>query len=219
MVKYTDNVVYPKVLVVGINAWREDGAAHTLMDIFRCWNPENLALIYTRADLPNTDVCYHYFQISENQVIRSVLKPWMKVGRIVKNTPLNANNESDAEHERYIKAHKKSSSLLPLLRECIWKLGNWRTKELKKFVKDFNPDIIFVPIYPTVYMGWIQKYVVKLAGKPTVCYLADDNYSYDSCQNILNYIHRYWLRQQVGPLARGCKEMFVGHGAALMAEK
>lgn len=209
MVKYTDNVVYPKVLVVGINAWREDGAAHTLMDIFRCWNPENLALIYTRADLPNTDVCYHYFQISENQVIRSVLKPWMKVGRIVKNTPLNANNESDAEHERYIKAHKKSSSLLPLLRECIWKLGNWRTKELKKFVKDFNPDIIFVPIYPTVYMGWIQKYVVKLAGKPTVCYLADDNYSYDSCQNILNYIHRYWLRQQVGPLARGCKEMFV----------
>ena len=38
----------PKVLVIGINAWREDGTAHTLMDIFRCWDSERIALVYTR---------------------------------------------------------------------------------------------------------------------------------------------------------------------------
>ena len=37
----------PKVLVIGINAWREDGTAHTLMDIFRCWDSERIALVYT----------------------------------------------------------------------------------------------------------------------------------------------------------------------------
>ena len=73
----------PKVLVVGINAWREDGTAHTLMDIFRCWDPEKVALVYSRADLPNTDVCKHFFQISESEVMKSVVKPWMKVGREV----------------------------------------------------------------------------------------------------------------------------------------
>ena len=78
----------PKVLVIGINAWREDGTAHTLMDIFRCWNPERVALIYARADMPNTEVCHRYFQISESQMIRSVLKPWIKVGRVVENTPV-----------------------------------------------------------------------------------------------------------------------------------
>ncbi len=199
----------PKVLVVGINAWREDGTAHTLMDIFRCWDPDRLALVYTRADLPDTDVCKRYFQISENQIIGSVLKPWEKVGRVVENTPIVKQSEVEAEHARYTQAHKQSSSLLPLLREIVWKFGHWKSPALKKFVLDFNPDIIFIPIYPVAYMGRIQRYITKLTKKPTVCYLADDNYSYDSCRNLFSYIHRFWLRHQVEPIARNCREMFV----------
>ncbi len=205
-----NDITFPKVLVIGINAWREDGIAHTLMDIFRCWDPDKLALVYTRADLPNTTVCNRYFQISESQIIKSVLKPWMRVGHTVKNTPdVASQSEIQAEHERYSKAHKKSSDLLPILREIVWKFGKWKSPDLKKFITDFNPDIIFIPIYPTAYMGRIQRYVVKLTGKPTVGYLADDNYSYDSCKNIWNYLHRFWLRHHVGPLVRGTKEMFV----------
>ena len=199
----------PKVLVVGINAWREDGTAHTLMDIFRCWDANKLALVYTRADLPNTDVCHTFFQISESQVLRSALKPWMVVGRKVESKTIVESEEIKAEYVRYNNAHKRSSSLLPLMREFVWKFGHWKSAALRTFIEDFNPDIIFVPIYPTVYMGWIQKYIIKLARKPTVCYLADDNYSYDSCQGVFSFLHRWWLRKQVEPLARGCKEMFV----------
>lgn len=202
-----NNIDFPKVLVVGINAWREDGTAHTLMDIFRCWDPEKVALVYSRADMPNTEVCKHYFQISESDVIRSVFKPWMKVGRVVENTPANKN--ADAEHARYQQAHKKSASWMSVARECVWKFGHWKTEALRKFVKDFDPDILFIPIYPTVYMGWIQKYIIKLTGKPTVCYLADDNYSYDACKGTFEYLHRWWLRRQVGPIARGSNQMFV----------
>lgn len=204
-----NNRQLPKVLVIGINAWREDGTAHTLMDIFRCWDAERLALVYTRADLPDTSVCNRYFQISEQQVIKSVVKPWLKVGRVVANTHVVEQSEVAAEHARYQKAHKKSSSLMPLIREMVWKFGQWKTSALKKFVLDFDPDIIFVPIYPVAYMGRIQQYIAKLTGKPTVCYLADDNYSYDACQNALAYMHRFWLRKYVGRLARESKQMFV----------
>ena len=116
----------PKVLVVGINAWREDGTAHTLMDIFRCWDPEKVALVYSRADLPNTDVCKRFFQISESEVMKSVVKPWMKVGREVESTP--SNKSADAEHARYQSAHKKGASWMPLARECVWKFGHWKTE-------------------------------------------------------------------------------------------
>lgn len=199
----------PKVLVIGINAWREDGTAHTLMDIFRCWNPDRIALVYTRADLPNTQVCHNYFQISESQIIRSVLKPWTSVGHKVNNTVSNKSNESDSEHSRYSKAHRKNLPFLPLVRELIWKMGRWKSSRLRDFVKDFDPDVIFVPIYPTAYMGRIQRYISKLTGKPTACYLADDNYSYDACDNCWKYIHRFWLRRHVKPLATNCKQMFV----------
>lgn len=199
----------PKVLIIGINAWREDGTAHTLMDIFRCWDSDRIALIYTRADLPNTEVCNRFFQISESLVIKSVILPWKTVGKTVESTSATNQKDVRAEHSRYAKGHKLQSSLLPLIREIVWKFGRWKSKKLKKFISDFNPDIIFVPIYPTAYMGRIQRYISKLTGKPTVCYLADDNYSYDSCRGIWSYIHRFWLRKYVGSLARDSKQMFV----------
>ena len=37
----------PKVLVVDVNGWRDDAGSNTLRDIFSCWDPERLALVYT----------------------------------------------------------------------------------------------------------------------------------------------------------------------------
>ena len=65
-----------KVLVVGTNPWREDGTAHTLKKIFECWEPSQLALIYSKSGLPYTKVASRFFQISENQVLKNILKPW-----------------------------------------------------------------------------------------------------------------------------------------------
>lgn len=199
----------PKVLVVAINAWRKDGTSHTLPNIFSCWDPSRLALIYTRADLPYTDVCSRFFQISENDVLKSIFKPWKKTGREVYNTRELSGKGIEEEHNRYLKARKKHSYFMSFCREMVWSLGHWKSKELKKFVKDFNPDIIFVPIYPTVYMGKIQKFIKRFTKKPIVCYLADDNYSYDACKGFWSHIHRFMLRKQVKYLATNCKEMFV----------
>ena len=199
----------PKVLVIDVNAWRKDAGTNTLRDIFSCWVPDKLALVYTSSQLPDSKVCQNYFQISENQVLISVFKPTMRVGRMVENTLSNEDTDAKVERERYTKAHKNHVKWMRLAREIVWKLGHWKTKALKQFVLDFNPDVIFVPIFPLAYMGRIEEYIIELTGKPTVCYLADDNYSYDSCQDWIDYIHRYWTRQFVGSLSRKSTRMFV----------
>ncbi len=199
---------FPRVLIIDVNAWREDLSAHTLLDIFRCWDAERLALVYTSSQLPNTNVCHRFFQISESQIIRSVTHPSMRVGRLVMSTPSNDEDARD-EQELYARGHQSKAPWLRLAREIVWKLGHWKTQALRDFVLDFNPDVIFVPIFPNAYMGRIQRYIIGLTGKPTVCYLADDNYSYDSCANAFDYVHRFWTRRYVGPLARGSKRMFV----------
>ena len=198
----------PKVLIVDVNAWCEDAAAHTLLDIFRCWDPDKLALVYTSSELPYNEHCHKYFQIGESQIIRSVIKPWMKVGREVENKS-KSDDDAQAERERSKNIHKRQPKWIRLAREVVWKLGSWKTPALKKFVEDFNPDIVFLPIFPYAYMGRIQEYVNKIANKPTVCYLADDNYSYESCHNIYDYLQRFWTRQYVGPLVRKSNQMFV----------
>lgn len=199
----------PKVLVVGINAWREDASSHTLKNIFSCWDPERLAHIYTRSELPDTTVASRFFQISETEVLKSVFKPWKCVGREVSCNDAPKTDIVMQEQKRYTKAHKRTSALLTLLREFVWMLGHWRGKKLTQFVSDYNPDLLFIPIYPVVYMGWLQRLVIKLTKKPFVCYLADDNYSYESCSGVLQYVHRFWLRRNVKWLSTHCKDMFV----------
>lgn len=204
----------PKILSISLSTWRSDSGIHTQTDLFKFWNKNRLAQIYTKSDLPNTPVCNSFYQISENEIIKSIYNR-KKVGRRVYNTnitevDLETQNAIEIEKKLYKIAHKKKSWFLTLIREVVWSLGCWKTKALENFILEEKPDIYFVPIYPVVYMGKIQLYILKKYPKPYVCYLADDNYSYKSCgKNIFSYIHRFMLRKVVKELATNCDEMFT----------
>ena len=195
---------YPRVLVIGTNAWRDEGSVHTLIDIFSHWQKDKLAHVYARATPPNTVVCDRFFQISENEVLKSIFKPWHTVGRRVVNAPQFSPEDltqMEEEKKRYARARKKHSWLMTCCREVVWALGHWRSLELKNFLADFKPEVVFIPIYPTVYMGWLQRYIISQLSVPVVGYLMDDNYTYKACGwNVFAWIHRFFLRGQVKKL-------------------
>lgn len=202
----------PKVVSISLSTWRSDSGIHTQTDLFKHYDADRVAQIYTKSDLPNTPVCNSFFRISENEIIKSVLKR-KPVGCRVQNggqaddKTLKAIN---AEKALYTKAHKKKSWFMTILREIVWSFGVWKTKALDEFIKEENPDVYFVPIYPVAYMGKIQLHILKKFPKPYVCYLADDNYSYKTCgKNPLAYIHRFMLRRVVKKLAVNCTKMFT----------
>ena len=198
----------PRVLVFDINPWREDGMAHTMKNIFSCWEPENVAQIYTKPSLPYTKVASRFFQIKEDVVFRSVLKPWITAGTEVESLEQVSDNNVTAI-KRFSKTSGSRFSLMYLCRELLWLFGHWKGKKLDAFLKDYKPDLIFACIQPTVFSGWIERYIIRKTGKPFVCYLADDNYSYDSCADVWSYIHRFWMRKNVKWLSTHCKQMFV----------
>ncbi len=204
--------ILPKVVSISLSTWRSDSGIHTQTDLFKFWDPNRLAQIYTKSDLPDTPVCNSFFRISENAIIRSVYKR-NPVGERVQNHGKLGGEEAKAvqeEQQLYNKAHKKKSWFMTLMRELVWSLGKWKTKALDQFIEEEAPDVYFVPIYPVVYMGKLQLYILKKYPKPYVCYLADDNYSYDSCgKNLFAYIHRFLLRKVVRKLAKNCTEMFT----------
>lgn len=201
----------PKILSISLSTWRKDSNSHTQTDLFKFWRPDKVAQIYTKSTLPDTPVCNEFFQISENEVIKSVINR-KAVGRRVNNGE-NADKVTQKsvkqEQQIYAIGHKKRNSFLILVREIIWLLGNWKTKALDQFIESVNADVYFIPIYPVVYMGMIQSYILKKYPKPYVCYLADDNYSYLNCHDLFSYIHRFWLRKYVKKLAVNCTEMFT----------
>lgn len=202
----------PKVLSISLSTWRSDSGIHTQTDLFKYYDSERVAQIYTKSDFPNTPVCNRFFRISENEVIRSVYTR-QAVGCRVKNgasADEHTQKAIDAEKKLYTMAHTKKSWLMTLAREIVWFFGKWKTEALDEFILTEAPDVYFVPIYPVAYMGWIQLYIIRKFPKPYVCYLADDNYTYAPCgNNPLAYLHRFMLRKTVKKLAINCSEMFT----------
>ena len=202
----------PRTLVVSINAWRDNTGINTLIDFFKCWDQDELAQIYTRSALPNTSVCRNFFQISENAVIKSIFKRKTKTGKVVYNQMEESEETQEAiskEQKRYSNK-KKANGLMNICREFVWTFGKWKTSELLSFIDEFNPEVLFLPIYPTEYMGKIQKYIVKYTKKPIVAYLADDNYTYRAVKKSpLSVWHRFLLRKQVRYLVQNSSKVLV----------
>ncbi|MBQ5885225.1 MAG: hypothetical protein IIW79_02325 [Clostridia bacterium] len=202
----------PKVLVIGINSWRDNTGINTLINFFKDWDKGNLAHLYTKSNLPKTEICDTFFRISENSVIKSVLKRNIKTGSIVHNETIISDEDiksTEEENKRYAKKGK-SSLILSICRELVWKFGKWKTKELDEFIENYDADVLFLPVYPTIYMCRIQKYIMKKTGKPAVTYLADDNYTYKSVsKNPLSLMHRFFLRRYVKYIVRESKQLMV----------
>lgn len=179
----------PKVLVVGINPWRDNTGINTLINFFSGWGSDSLALVYTRDTFPDTQICSQFFQISEKQLIKSAVGRRVKTGAVVDNHP-----RSQEEHNRLYQ--RKHTQLMTFAREFVWSFGKWKSKELRDFLDDFQPDVLFFPVYSTVYMNRLQNYIAAYTKKPYVVYSSDDNYSYLSIERTpLSYCHRFWLRK------------------------
>lgn len=206
------NTDLPKVLSISLNTWKKDSGIHTQTDLFKFYDVDKVSQIYTKSDLPNTPVCNKFFRISENEIIKSVIKRNPVGKRVHNGQPVDETTQKAMAEEAalYMKAHKKKSWLMTLAREIVWFLGNWKTKALDDFINEENPDVYFIPIYPVIYMGKLQLHILKKHPRPCVCYLWDDNYSYKPCKGKpLAYVHRFFLRKTVKKLAVNSTEMFT----------
>jgi len=204
----------PKVLVVTINAWRDNTGINALIELFKVWDKDRLAQIYTRAALPNTKICSNIFQISENAVMRSIIFRKTKTGKIMKADRDFEDDDikaSEKEEKLYDKKSKiKRSWIMKYSREIVWKLGKWQTKELDSFIDNFSPDVLFFTIYSSIYMCVIQYYIIKRTKKPAVCYIWDDNYTFKACGfRPMDYLQRIFLRKAIRNVVSSCDKMFV----------
>ena len=63
------------------------------------------------------------------------------------------------------------------IRDFIWSVGSWKSLQLDKFILDYNPDLIFLPVYYSTYMNNVGLYTQKKAGVKMAGYISDDCYT------------------------------------------
>lgn len=187
-----------RILIISAEAWRdEDNGGNVLSNLFSPLLDEfEFAQIYCSPALPRNNVCKKYFHLSEVDMLHSVWK-WKKFGSVIDyatdSTPIN---DSSINELNQYKRHKWE--VLYTIRDFLWRISRWKTAALKQFILDFNPDIIFAPMYGAVYMHRIDCYVAKLTGKQLISYVSDDHLTFrQHSWSPIFWLNRLRLHHQV----------------------
>lgn len=205
---------FPKILIVSRLNWDDKSVSNTLTNLFSDYDSTKIARIYIETQHPNTKCCQLFYQISEFSLVRKLWKWNQKTGRII-NTSKDCKQSEvgdkiatrEASTMGFVRSHR--SWIFTWLRELLWMLGGWKTKELRQFIVDFNPDIVWLDGSPLILMNRLNNYVLNIAKKPAVTFLMDDVYCYESCTGIMDKLFKYFLRKHVRHTVANCQHVFV----------
>ena len=200
----------PRILIVSRGVWDDTGLSSTLSNIFQNYDSAKLSQIYIETKKPNTSLCHSFFQISEFSLIKKLYKWGTKTGRRVDASYVENQDvaRKEADTMQYVRGHR--SFAYTILREFLWHFNGWKTQELRSFIADEKPDVIWLTGSPLILMNRLSQYVAKQAGKPYCIYEMDDVYSYKNCgKNPFKYIYRFFLRKRVRSLVKGASQVFV----------
>ncbi len=166
-----------KILVVSIAPWsRNNNFGKTFCDIFEGMEDVEFLNIYCDNGTPDNSVKARYFQIPFTDLLANLKNRHHPVGKVV------AGRQDAVEFTprqqgilRHIKAHPWR--IFRWAQRFVWRIGRWRTPELKREIENFHADLLFLPIFKESYMNTVQQFVLDCCQKKAVAYYGDDNYS------------------------------------------
>ena len=168
-----------KILIIANEEWNDYVFANgVLTNWFTDFDAE-FAEIYTSPGLPINNICNRYFQITDNQMAKSIIGG-PKAGRFVNRCMTQAEIEcakNNAQRQGFYGFMKRLSmrchTLLIILRDLIWLLGRYDKQGLLRFVEEFNPDIVFCPRYITPKLMRLEKTIFTITPAPFVAFTGD----------------------------------------------
>lgn len=205
---------HPKILIVSRLNWNDNSNSNTLTNLFDGYDANKIARIYIETATPNTKCCHLFYQISEVALIRRIFRWNIKTGKVIKTNDekrhLETKHKDEAREQSIMSfARHHRFFLFKVMRDMLWALNGWKSKELKTFITEFNPDIVWLDGSPLILMNRLNNYVAKVAGVKSCTFLMDDVYTYKSCTGVLSKVYRYFLRKQVKKTVYRASHVFV----------
>lgn len=157
---------------------KEISIGNTFINLFSDIENVELASIYTRAGAPDKEIS-QAFCITEKMLIKNLIKK-TPVGVRVESKESNEppkvqNTKSEQGIIDFIKSRRWT--VFFWLQDFVWRIGRWKSPELKQFIEEYNPDIIFTVLADSSFLNRLILYVTKVANKKLVLYAWDNNYS------------------------------------------
>lgn len=185
-----------RILVITRGAWRKDDSiGNTCSTIFEPLKEAEIYSLCMRDELPNNDTAIKNFAISEGQLIKNILKR-KDVGVYTENS--EKTNTNSNEEKTYRLAKKLNWTILAYARELLWDLADWKNNNLRMFLDDVSPDIVFMPVFNCYYPHKLLRYIKSYTNAKIVLFHADDNYTLKQFSlSPIYWLYRIGLRHHV----------------------
>ena len=204
-----------RILVLTLAPWNyKNCTGSTQSSIFEGMENIQVANIYCRYGNPDNAIVSRYFQITEKSMLNHLLhnKPsgYERFFDKSKKIPSNTDVLNDGESKIFNWMRILRFQIFYWAQELFWKLGLWKSKELDTFVKDFDPDILWIPIYYTCYTNNLALYLKKLTNKNMACYISDDNYTmHQFSLSPFYWIDRLIKRPKIKKVIQSASQLYV----------
>ena len=198
-----------KILILSSTPWTKDNSfGNSFSNIFEGLEDVEIANIYCKYGKPETDLVSKFFQITEKSMFRNLKNPKVPSGQEV--FVEKTDNTDIVEPKSADLARKKRWTIMFWARDFIWQIGRWKSPELKKFIDDFNPDVIFQPVYYVRHMNRIANFIKKYTGVPMYGYVSDDVYTLKQFSlSPLYWINRFLCRAKVKKVVKQCEILYT----------
>lgn len=152
---------------------------NTFLNVFSGLKDIEFYSIYSKSGLPDKKIS-KAFRIAEKSIVKKFIKWKLSVGELVDGR-YNGQFTSDSSALKLAKS--KRWSIFFFVRNLIWNLPFWKSKNLKKFLDEFQPDVIFTVLSNSAPLNILIKFVVNYTNKPLMLYAWDDNYSFSNSRS------------------------------------
>lgn len=197
---------YPRILFITINGWNNTTGTATIPSIIEGYPKECVASLFIRPDIPNSDVCNNYFNISELDVFKSFFNHKIKPGNRIYVNNDKQTEEVSKERKVFLNVKRKKVPFVNYIRDLFWKRGSWKTEELNLFIEAFNPDLIVFPAEAIISFLEVVQYVIETTKKPYIMFFWDDNFTYKSKGFS---VYRCMLRKKIKKMAKDSSASFA----------
>lgn len=199
---------WAKILVCTVNSWNSKVGDNTFPLLLDGYPVDKIASLFIREDAPDFPGCERYFRISENKVIKSLIRPSTVTGARVQAG--KATDDGELDFQRQLYRQKRGFYYLKLfVRELAWRFGRWNSKPLKEFIDEFSPDIVIYEMSRYIHFNNVVKSVINRSGARGIGCFWDDTFTYKQEKSIGYKLLRFFQRRNLKSLAARTAEFFA----------
>ena len=178
-----------RVLVISVIELNEMNASGgTFANWLTGWDDTVISSLYCRQAITHNDFCDSYYHLSSISILKNIFTPW-KIGQFT-NAVSAQNGHSNIENSLLRKTKRGRLAWLYVLDDIIINTRLWQNRKYKKYISEFNPDVVFCFASSVAFIYQNLKYVKQHTNAKIVLFYADDVYSQYQQLGLKNWIFR-----------------------------